>query len=181
MDTDLELKYIKKLANGDHEAFDVLFTRYYPIVKSFLLGFVKNEDIASDLAQDIFFKIWINRESVLQIISFKSWLFRIARNMVFDYYEHQAIKEKYNHKRQEEVQSLYSGLIEEELYARELALLIDISVEKMPAQRKRIFIMSRRDGFSNDEIAELLKISKRTVENHLTLALHDLRKIIASE
>jgi RNA polymerase sigma-70 factor (ECF subfamily) len=181
MDTNLELKYIKKLANGDHGAFDLLFTRYYPIVKSFLAGFIKDEDQVSDMAQDVFFKIWINREAISQVLSFKAYLFRVARNMVYDYYEHNTIKEKYDHKQQEEVGTLYSDLIEEELYAQELSLLIDISVGKMPPQRRRIFIMSRKEGFSNDEIAEQLKISKRTVENHITQALQDLRKIIALE
>jgi RNA polymerase sigma-70 factor (ECF subfamily) len=181
MDTNLELKYVKKLANGDHEAFDVLFTRYYPVVKSFLQGFVKNEDAASDMAQDVFFKIWTNKEALSGVISFKSYLFRMARNRVCDYFEHHAVEEKYDQRLQAEAQNFYSGLIEEELYARELSLLIDIAVGKMPAQRRRVFVMSRKEGFSNDEIAEQLKISKRTVENHITQALQDLRKMIASE
>jgi RNA polymerase sigma-70 factor (ECF subfamily) len=176
MDTNLELKYIKKLANGDHRAFDVLFTRYYSIVKSFLAGFIKDEDLASDIAQDVFFKIWVNREAISQVISFKAYLFRVARNMVYDYYEHNAIKEKYAHRQQEDAENFHSDLIEEELYARELSLLIDINVGKMPPQRRRIFTMSRKEGFSNDEIAGQLKISKRTVENHLTQALNDLRQ-----
>ncbi|MDR2118400.1 MAG: RNA polymerase sigma-70 factor [Tannerellaceae bacterium] len=180
MDTNLELNCIKKLENGDHEAFNVLFTRYYPIVKSFLTGFIKNEDLASDMAQDIFFKVWINRESVSRIISFKAYLFRMARNMVYDYYEHNAIKEKYDRKQQEDTENRYSDRIEEELYARELSLLIDLAVDKMPSQRKRIFIMSRKEGFSNDEIAGQLNISKRTVENHITQALNDIRGIITS-
>ncbi|MDR2809096.1 MAG: RNA polymerase sigma-70 factor [Tannerellaceae bacterium] len=180
MDIHLELEYVKRLANGDHKAFDVLFTRYHPIVKSFLVGFIKNEDIASDMAQDVFFKVWINRETISKVISFKAYLFRMARNMVYDYFEHNAIKEKYDHNLQENAENYYSDLIEEELYARELSLLIDIAVEKMPLQRKRIFTMSRKNGFSNDEIAEQLNISKRTVENHITQALKDLREIIST-
>ena len=178
MDITHELTSMKRLANGSHEAFDVLFTRYYPVVKSFLAGFIKDEDMASDMAQDIFFKVWINRETIAQVTSFKAYLFRMAKNLIFDYYEHNAIKEKYDHRQQQEARNYYSGLIEEELYARELSLLIDITVDKMPLQRKRVFTMSRKDGFSNDEIAQRLHISKRTVENHITQALNDLRKII---
>jgi RNA polymerase sigma-70 factor (ECF subfamily) len=180
MDINLELKYIKKLGEGDHQAFDILFARYYPVVKSFLQGFIKNSDIASDMAQDIFLKVWINRKAISQVHSFKAYLFRMSKNMIYDYFEHNAIIEKYDHRQQGEAKYLYSDLIEEELYARELSLLIDIAIGEMPLQRKRIFIMSRKKGLSNDEIAEQLKISKRTVENHITQALNDLRKIITS-
>jgi RNA polymerase sigma-70 factor (ECF subfamily) len=180
MDANLELIYVKKLAGGDHEAFDFLFTRYYPVVKSFLAGFIKDADVASDMAQEIFFRVWLNRGAVSQVYSFKAYIFRMARNMVYDYFEHGAIVEKYGRQMQEESGSLYAGLIEEELYARELSLLIDIAIEAMPLQRRRIFVMSRKKGLSNDEIAERLGISKRTVENHITQALHDLRKAVAS-
>jgi RNA polymerase sigma-70 factor (ECF subfamily) len=181
MDTDLELKYIQKLANGDHKAFDALFIRYYPAVKSFLEGFIKDGEAAADMAQDVFFKVWLHRESIAQVASFSSYLFRMAKNRVYDYYEHHSVCEKYLRTQQENAGHFYSGLIEEELYARELSLLIDMAVDKMPPQRKRIFTMSRREGFSNDEIAAHLKINKRTVENHLTQALHDLRQTLPPE
>ena len=102
----------------------------------------------------------------------------MARNMIYDYYEHSLIEENYQQKEQR--RSTYDDLIEEELYARELSLLIDIAVEKMPPQRRNIVIMSRKDGLSNEEIAQRLNISKRTVENHMTQALAELRKIAYS-
>ena len=134
MDINLESKYLEELGKGDHKAFDMLYIQYSPRLKHFLTGFIKNRDEASDMTQDIFYKIWTNRETIS----------------------------------------------EEELYARELSLLIDIAVEKMPPQRRNIFIMSRKDGLSNEEIAQRLNISKRTVENHMTQALAELRKIAYS-
>lgn len=160
MDINLESKYLEELGKGDHKAFDMLYIQYSPRLKHFLTGFIKNRDEASDMTQDIFYKIWTNRETISKVDSFKAYLFRMARNMIYDYYEH--------------------SLIEEELYARELSLLIDIAVEKMPPQRRNIFIMSRKDGLSNEEIAQRLNISKRTVENHMTQALAELRKIAYS-
>lgn len=176
MDASLEARYLKELGNGNHKAFDALYIQYSPKVKHFLSGFIKNQDEARDMTQEIFYKIWINRETLSKVESFKAYLFRIARNMIYDYYEHNQVKESYQRKQQDE--KAYDDLIEEEFYAKELSLLIDIAVEKMPAQRRKIFIMSRREGLSNDEIAQRLDISKRTVENHLTQALSDLRKII---
>ncbi|MDR1407135.1 MAG: RNA polymerase sigma-70 factor [Tannerella sp.] len=174
MDAGLELKYLEKLGKSDHAAFDALFTEYYPKVKSFLAGFVKDREIASDLTQDLFFKIWINRENISGVISFKAYLFRMARNMIYDYYEHLDVMEKYDLEQQDGRMRFYS--MEEELHARELDILIEIVIDRMPPQRRRIFRMSRKEHLSNDEIADMLKINKRTVENHITQALQDIRR-----
>lgn len=176
MNIDLESKYLHDLGNGDHHAFDLLYVQYSPRVKHFLTGFIKDADEASDMTQELFFRIWINRESIAKVDSFKAYLFRMARNMLYDYYEHNLVKENFTQKQQET--PLYSDPVEDELYAKELSLLIDLMVEKMPHQRQTIFFMSRREGLTNDEIAEKLGISKRTVENHITQALAELRKFV---
>ncbi|MDR3262203.1 MAG: RNA polymerase sigma-70 factor [Tannerella sp.] len=178
MDAELELKYLKRLGDSDHNAFDILFTEYYPKVRSFLFGFIKDQEIASDLTQDVFFKVWVNRESISRTVSFRAYLFRMARNLVYDYYEHINVVERYNLEQRERKEDSYS--IDEEIYAGELSLLIDAIISKMPPQRKRIFVMSRQDGLSNDEIADALNINKRTVENHITQALHDIKKELYS-
>ena len=66
----------------------------------------------------------------------------------------------------------------EDLIAKDLQLLIDMVVETMPPQRKLIYQLSREVGLSNPEIAEKLQLSKKTVENHLNLALKELRKVL---
>ncbi len=146
-------------------------------MKSFLAGFVKDRELAADMAQDIFFKIWINRKSVSKVASFKSYLFRMARNMIYDYYDHTLIEEKYVSKLRQK-NNISAELVEEGLYAHELSLLIDAAIEKMPDRQRQIFTMSRTEGLDNDRIAKELNISKRTVENHITKALSELRKIV---
>ncbi len=61
---------------------------------------------------------------------------------------------------------------------KELSILIDIAIEQMPEQRRRIFKMSRKEGLSNEEISQKLQINKRTVENHVSQALADLREVV---
>ena len=180
MEVDLESKYLKELSEGSHKAFDILFTKYHPIVINFLIGFVKDGEIANDMAQEIFFKIWLNRQTISQVESLKHYLFRMARNMVYDYYDHSLIKAKYEAKSKDANQSFYTDMIEEKIFAQELSLLVELAVEKMPDQRRKIFRMSRKEGISNEEIAKTFNISKRTVENHITLALKQLRNIIMS-
>ena len=69
-------------------------------------------------------------------------------------------------------------MIEVKIHAEDLELLIVMSIEKMPPQRKKIFKMSRFEHLSNDEIAQQLNISKRTVESHISQAMSDLRKLL---
>ena len=106
-----------------------------------------------------------------------AYLFRIVRNAVFRYIERSLLFKNYQSRQLSDDNSdLYE--IESELNAKELELIIAIAVERMPSQRRKIYQMSREQGLSNENIARELNISKRTVENHLTQALADIRKIL---
>ena len=178
MDKATEVNYLKVLGAGDNEAFNILFMSYHSLVKRFLMGFIKDEEDVLDLAQEIFVKIWTHRETVAQVDSFKAYLFRMARNEIYNYYKLNAIRE--NHLEQYRQQTVWvDDLAEERILADELGLLLDIAVDNMPPQRKLVFEKSRKEGLTNDEIAGQLGISKRTVENHITQALADLRKVLA--
>ena len=100
MGGDRESEYMEKLGQGDHKSFDALFMLYHPRVKNFLLGFIKDEEEACDMN------------------SLKAYLYRKARNMIYDYYEHSLVKESYEQKQQSSSNE-YTDLIEEELYAKE--------------------------------------------------------------
>jgi len=169
--------FFSTIADGNHDAFNALFIHYYPKIKFYLTNFLKDKDEAIDIAQDIFCKIWENREMCPNINNYNAFLYTMARNALYNYFEHNQIKETYALKNKKAAD--YSDLIEGEIYAKELGLLIEMAIEQMPEQRKRIFKMSRENGFTNDEISIQLNISKRTVENQISLALTDLRKIIA--
>lgn len=177
MKVNLESEYLEKLGDGDHKAYDTLFLLYYPKVKNFLWGFIKDEQEAFDMAQDIFYKVWVNRKDISKVNSLKAYLFQMAKNMVYNHYEHNLVKESYIEKYKPEFSEFD---ITDDIDARELEILIDITIEQMPEQRQRIFKMSRKEGKSNDEIAEILQINKRTVENHITQALKDIRKVVQS-
>lgn len=170
-----EQQYIKSFSAGDTRAFDALFLRYQPQLVAFIEGFIKNHEDARDISQDIFMKLWENRSSCQDIRSLKGFLFRSAKFAIYNYYDHLLVNEKYVE--QIITSPIAVDNIEEQIFLKELQERIDLTVKEMPAQRKRIYEMSRNEGFSNDQIAESLGISKRTVENHLTLALSMLRKI----
>lgn len=173
---DEDLKYLKNLSKGNISGFDALFMRYYPKLKNFLKSFLKNEDEAKDIAQDIFLKIWSNRKSFSEIYNFKSYLFKMAKNAVYDYYNKNKVKEKYVTMTAFKI-SDFDNLSDDNLNAKDLEMLLRIAIEKMPEKRRKVFILSRQFGMSNDDIAIKLNISKRTVENHITTALSEVKSM----
>ncbi len=177
MNTETEHEYIVRMSQGDTRSFETLFLAWHPRLIGFLEGFVKNEETARDMAQDIFFTIWEQREKFVEIRSFGAYLFRMARNAVYNYHDRKHVHDRFeNASSRSETAS--SNEVEEALFVQELESLIQLAVSNMPPQRELIYRLSREKNLSNEEIAQMLHISKRTVENHLSLALSDIRKIV---
>ena len=161
------------------KAFETFFIQYYPRIKGFINNLLQDVKEAEDISQDIFLYLWNNKTTLQHLDNREGYLFRIAKNAVYRHVERLVLFEKYQlNVSSENTRSQYYE-IEEEINAQELEVLLSIAIEKMPPQRKRIFQMSRKKGLNNEEIANELHISKRTVENHLTQALKDIRKIIS--
>lgn len=172
MDKELELVCLEKLAAGDHRAFEILYLHYHPQVVRFLCGFLKDEEEAFDMAQDIFLKVWNNRLQAIYIRSFSAYLFTMARNQLTNHYESMLVKARFE---EQELQRQNGYDMNDDLLAHDLDEWLNRLVGQMPEQRRNVFRMSRQEGLSNDEIASHLRISKRTVENHITTVLKALR------
>jgi RNA polymerase sigma-70 factor (ECF subfamily) len=169
-----DYKHVAKIAQGDHEAFRALFMLYFPKVKFFIARLVKSDAVAEELAQDIFVKIWEKRQTLTALQSFNAYIYRMAKNTVLNHFQHEYIKAKYAGQVASE-----STLSPDELFqAKEAELLVQLTVAKMPAQRKKIFELSRASLLKNEEIAQRLQLSKKTVENHLNLALKEIRDVL---
>ncbi len=167
---------MEELSKGNHEAYRKLFMRYYPKVRYFILGLVKSEEEADDLAQDVFVKLWTNRQQFVEVKTFGAYLYVSAKNTTFNYIESRQKRQEGLDKKISDDDSAFSP--HEEMVAKDLQLLVDMVVNSMPSQRKIIYRLSREVGLSNDEIAGQLQLAKKTVENHLNLALKELRDAI---
>lgn len=167
---------IEKLIQGEQRAFRLVFKTFYPKVYCFALGFLKNVDDADDIAQTVFIRLWTKRETLANIYNLDAYLYTITKNTVLNHIASQrafAI----------DVSTLRNlgsdhASPQEQIEAQDLQLLIDMIVENMPRQRQTVYRMSREQGLSNDEIAERLGLQKKTVENHLNLALGEIREML---
>lgn len=166
---------LRDIAIGDSEAFKTLFEMFYPKVKVFLVKFLKDGKAAEDIAQDIFVKLWSMGHSLPEINSFNTYLYRMTKNAAINY-----LRDKKFSVDVSELPILDDGDIEQEYYRKEKELLVRLTVEQMPPQRRKVFTMSRYQGMTNEEIAKSLGLSKHTVENHLSLALKELREVMVA-
>ncbi|EKA89237.1 MULTISPECIES: RNA polymerase sigma-70 factor [Bacteroides] len=167
---------VVQFSQGNHIAFKTLFVRYYPKVRSFIMGLVKSESETEDLAQEVFLKLWTHRERFREVEVFGTYLYVLTKNTTFNYLRSR--QNRQDDQRADSVEESTDTTPYEELVAKDLQLLIDMVVENMPPQRQTIFRLNREAGFTNAEIAEKLQISKKTVENHLNLALKELKNAL---
>lgn len=171
-----EKQLLQDLAMGDKSAYSSLYLKYSPLVREFAYRLTQNMEDAEDVAHNIFLILWEKRDDVAGINSFKNYLFRITNNAVFDLFKKRHYKSEYtksvSYFQNEEIDSL--------IYANDLEVLIALAIETMPKGRKEVFMMSRYENMSYQEIADKLNISPGTVKYHISNALIDLRKIILS-
>ena len=175
---EIDTSIIKRLSEGDQSAYRVVFEHYYPRIWEFVRRIVKSESLAEDITQDIFVKIWERREIFgVEVHSFSKYIYIMSRDAALNALRQSSrttpIADSSTIKEEQSSSSL-----EENYYAKEKELIIRLTVCQMPEQRRRIFEMSRYMGMDNQTIATTLNISKKTVENHLTLALKTLRSIL---
>jgi RNA polymerase sigma-70 factor (ECF subfamily) len=177
MTFDIDPHIIKRLSDGDQSAFRIVFEHYYPRVSEFVRRIVKSESLAEDITQDIFVKIWERREIFgVEVSSFSKYIYVMSRNAAINALRRTG---RITPLSSESFCQSDSTSIEDSYYAQEKELIIRLAVCQMPEQRRRIFEMSRYMGMDNQTIATTLNLSKKTVENHLTLALKTLRSILA--
>ena len=170
-----ERELVNGLIRGDLDAFDLLFEKYHKKLFYFAKGYLKSEEDAEDIIQEVFVKIWETRREIKDYLSFNSFLFTITYHAVLKHFRKKGRERKYVDRYAEDWPNDSDNTSKEVLYHDTLEQ-VNKYVEQLPEKRKRIFIMSRFEGYNNTEIAEKLNISKKTVENQIYQALKFLRE-----
>ena len=164
------------LAHDDRAVFDRLFEMLYPKVKYFVLSMCHDEDEAENLTQDIFLKLWTKRERLRDIDNLDAYVFTVAHHEALNFIRHSLVLTTTPIDTTAKSQA-DSDDTERDMEYRQLLDMVYAEISRMPEKRRRIFMMSREDGLSNQEIADRLGLSRRTVEAHISAALRDLRRL----
>lgn len=170
--------WIKGLKSGNYEAFNSIYKEYSKRLYAFAKSYLRNDTDVEEIVQEVFLKLWKNRETLQENLSFDSYLFTITKNAILN-----TIRSKKYNDIYLQHQFLFPSkniLLEEELDFRELEKAYTAAVDSLPSRKREVFILSRVKLLSYNEIAAEMGISVKTVENQMSSALADIRKKISS-
>jgi len=174
-----EVELLEGIEKGSEAAFQELFVRYYAQLVVFARKVVIDDDLARELVQDVIVNFYEKRKEIKIHSSLKAHLYQSVRNRCLNQIKHSQIRRDhhaniYISKKSEE------AYVDDKLEETELEQKIYAIIQTLPAQCKRIFELSRFDGITNQEIADQLKLSKRTVETQISKALKVLRNNLSA-
>lgn len=160
------------IRQGNPAAFEALFHRYHAPLVRYLQQRTADPDDARDLAQEVFIRVWRRRQFLQPDRALAAYLYRIAANLLVDYQRRQTAQARLM-ARYREVAETTTPPRDEEM---DLQQELNAALGMLPQPWQTVFLLSRENGLKNREIAELLGISVKTVENRMTRALKSLRR-----
>jgi RNA polymerase sigma-70 factor (family 1) len=161
--------------DGFEAEFAFLVKEYEYALRIFAFRVTKCEQLAKDVVQEVFLKLWEHRETFNQIENAGAWLYRVTENKLIDHLRKVAADKRLRQKTWNSIRN-NSNETEIALSAKESEHLILKAIESLPEQRKKIYRLNREQLLNYNQIAQTLRISKHTVKNQLSSALQNLRE-----
>ncbi|MET6996539.1 RNA polymerase sigma factor [Chitinophaga defluvii] len=180
MSTFNEKELFQRVADGDENAFREIFHEYNARLLPFILKICKSPLIAEEIVQEVFLRVWINREDLANMDQPVSWLYKVAANLAISYLRKEAVNEKKLLHLATTSAPARNDVIDK-LTTKEIQLLIEKAARQLPPRRQQIYRLSRQDGLNHKEIAEKLSLSQNTVKDQLVIALKYIREYIRKE
>jgi RNA polymerase sigma-70 factor (family 1) len=166
---------LKYVASGDEAAFRKLFHQYADSLQSYIYQLTRSNEMADEVVQDIFLKIWMSRESLEYIQNFRNYLFVISRNHALNLLK-KSVRERKRYQSWELFQLRNSQFSAED--QEPILSVIDQGINQLPPQQYKIWNLRRRQGLTYLQIADLTGLSKETVKKYLKIANHAIAKFV---
>ncbi len=174
-ENEIERELLSRLRSGDEKAFEQFYKNYGRRIFGNILKMVKDQEIAQELLQDVFVKVWENRSVIDIDRSFKSYLFTISRNLVYNHLKRISLERQIEAYLSSNRSELYSH-IEEDLFFEETEQAFKKAVADLPPKRQQIFIMCKIEGKSYEEVSALQDVSVSTINDHVVKGVRFVKK-----
>lgn len=165
------LIYVHK---GDEQAFKYLYELFRPKIYSIAIQYLKSEELAKEVVQDVFLKIWLDRAELIQITSLEAWLYKVAKNNILNRLKRIGIEMK-----AKDYFSSHTALIsyemEYQLESKEYTSILQEVINALPEQQRKVFELARIQKLSYEKIGEQMNLSPLTVKTHMARALKAIR------
>ncbi|MDF9796945.1 RNA polymerase sigma-70 factor (family 1) [Catalinimonas alkaloidigena] len=165
---------VKKIAKGDSAAFKLFFDKLYPRMYRLAFFYVKSDVLSEELVSDIFLKVWNNRKKLPEVKKLDFYLYQAVKNQSLTYLKKESQLSTIDLPALKSMRIEYSEP-ESIMIARELAVKIESAISELPDKCEMIFRLVREEEMSYKEVAELMDISSKTVENQMSIAIKKLK------
>ncbi len=169
-----EKELLMQLREGNAQALDYFYHQYSLRIYRKLLKMVRVETIAEELVQDVFVRIWDKRHQIDPDRSFRSYLFTIAQNLVYDLYRKVAREERLQEVIKEASSEIYMH-VEEGVFLKETSEILNKAINNLPSQQKLVFTLCKLEGKSYEDASATLGISTSTINNHIVKATKSIK------
>ncbi|MFA7472369.1 MAG: RNA polymerase sigma-70 factor [Spirosomataceae bacterium] len=166
---------LQRLSKGDEDAFRLIYDRYLKVVYHTAFRYLHREELAQDIAQEVFYTLWSKRERFTQVRSLESYLISMTHHQVYAQFRKWATESRSCQIYAEEIDWVTRDT-DHIIRTQQSEAIIQELVDKLPAQQKLVYKMSRNEGMTHEAIARELNLSQGTVKNHLVRALQFLRQ-----
>ncbi|HWV30665.1 MAG TPA: sigma-70 family RNA polymerase sigma factor [Dyadobacter sp.] len=168
-----------RLAEGDAPAFTALYEKYSLKLYANIFRLVKSEDTAKEILQELFLKIWELRAQIDPEKSFKSFLYKIAGNLVYDHFRKVSRDKRLSDNLLYLLEEEYSHSEESVIYNESLELL-NMAINRLPEMRRRGYVLGKMEGKTYEEISAQLGISHSTISDHIVKANRFIKTYLTS-
>jgi RNA polymerase sigma-70 factor (ECF subfamily) len=174
-----DAELLARLRAGDERALEAVFRAHYATMCVVVRRIVFAPDVAEELVQDVFFKLWSRREQLAEIDALKTYLYRAARNTALNHLRRQKLEHAYEERELLKGEPVSQEDVSDGASTGEVERAVRVAIQKLPERCREIFLMSRDGGLTYGQIARELGISIKTVETQMGRALKSLRLSLA--
>lgn len=173
------IELIYGLKKGDSKAYGFMVDTYHNMLCAYAFELTNDFDLAKDIVQNVFINIWRIRLKLKDDFAVKSYLYRSVYNEFLNQERNRKVVVKLDSKYIDALNNVVEEYDEKSI--ERIMALVNREIENLPPKCKRTFLLSKREGLSNIEIAEHLNVSIKSVEAHITKAFTTLRKTVGGK